>query len=217
MRGARTSALQPFAGDVGVDLGGRNIGVAKQQLHDAQVGTVVEQMGGEGVAQHVRRELFRGNAGDRRIPLDELPESLAGHGAATGGDEQGVALPALEDFRPRLVQIAAEPVDGLFAEWHQALLAAFAEGAQHAFVETDFVQFQIDQLGNAQARGVEGFQHGAVAQAEGAVGVRRGEQAVNLFLRHDLGQARRAGRIGEFQRRVGGDAAAPELPAIEAA
>jgi hypothetical protein len=34
--------LEPFPGDVGIDLGGRNIGVAQQHLHHAQVRAVIE-------------------------------------------------------------------------------------------------------------------------------------------------------------------------------
>ena len=39
---------------MGVDLGGGNAGVAKHLLDDAQVGTIVQQMRGERVAQDVR-------------------------------------------------------------------------------------------------------------------------------------------------------------------
>ena len=48
--------LQPLARHVGVDLRRRDVGVAEQQLHHAQVGAVVDQVGGEGVAQYVRRD-----------------------------------------------------------------------------------------------------------------------------------------------------------------
>lgn len=40
--------------EVGVDLGGANIGVPEQFLHRAQIRAGFEQVGGEGVAQHVR-------------------------------------------------------------------------------------------------------------------------------------------------------------------
>lgn len=42
--------LQAFPRDMGVNLGRRNVGVAEQQLHHTQIGAVVEQVGGEGVA-----------------------------------------------------------------------------------------------------------------------------------------------------------------------
>jgi len=51
MRGVQR--FQALAGNVGVNLGSGNVGVAEQHLHDAQVGTVVEQVGGKGVAQHM--------------------------------------------------------------------------------------------------------------------------------------------------------------------
>jgi hypothetical protein len=41
---------------MGVDLRGGQVAVAQQHLHHAQVGAVVEQVRGEGVAQGVRRQ-----------------------------------------------------------------------------------------------------------------------------------------------------------------
>ena len=45
--------LQALARHVGVDGGGGNVRVPQEQLHDAQIGAVVEQMGGKGVTQGV--------------------------------------------------------------------------------------------------------------------------------------------------------------------
>src|SRR5512134_1688788 len=47
--------LQPLLQHVRIDLCGGDVGVAEQLLHRAQVGAAVEQMAGEGVAQHVGR------------------------------------------------------------------------------------------------------------------------------------------------------------------
>ena len=47
-------AFQPLFEHMGIDLRGRNIGVAEQRLHNAQIRTVMQQMAGESVAQHVR-------------------------------------------------------------------------------------------------------------------------------------------------------------------
>ena len=41
---------------VGVDFGGLELGVAKEFLHGAEVGAVVEQVGGEAVAEFVGRD-----------------------------------------------------------------------------------------------------------------------------------------------------------------
>ena len=46
-------ASQPLLVDVGVDLGGRDVGVAEHRLDRAEVGAVLEQVGGEAVPQHM--------------------------------------------------------------------------------------------------------------------------------------------------------------------
>ena len=53
MRGLDQPA-QPVALHVGVYLRRRDIGVAEHLLDAAQIGAVVEQMGGKGVTQHMR-------------------------------------------------------------------------------------------------------------------------------------------------------------------
>ena len=45
------------AGYVGVDLGGADVGVAEEFLDDAEVGAMLEEVGGEAVAQHMRRDV----------------------------------------------------------------------------------------------------------------------------------------------------------------
>ena len=40
-------ALEPLPGDVSINLRGRKVTMAEQQLHHAQVGAVIQQMGGE--------------------------------------------------------------------------------------------------------------------------------------------------------------------------
>ena len=48
---------------MGVDLRRRDIGMAEQLLHDAQIGAVLQQMAGEGMAQHVRADIGGAQAG----------------------------------------------------------------------------------------------------------------------------------------------------------
>ena len=51
----RVELLQALARDVRVDRRRGDVGVPEQKLHHAQIGAVVEQMRGEGVALRVRR------------------------------------------------------------------------------------------------------------------------------------------------------------------
>ena len=60
----------PLAGvDVGVDLGGEDALVTEHLLYGAEVGPVLDEMGGERVAEGVRGYLF-GNACSLALTLD---------------------------------------------------------------------------------------------------------------------------------------------------
>src|SRR5688572_21289388 len=65
----RPRRMEAVAGDERVALGGRDRGMAEQLLHDADVGTVIEQVGGTRVAQHVRAE----------SPGEAHPVAVGGH------------------------------------------------------------------------------------------------------------------------------------------
>ena len=94
--------LQPLARDVRVDLRRRDVGVTEQELHHAQIGAVIDEMRGEGVAQHVRREALARN-GARAIAPDQVPERLPRHAGAARGDEKRVGLAPGFEFGPGLL------------------------------------------------------------------------------------------------------------------
>ena len=176
--------------------------MTEQHLYDAQIGAVIEKVGGEGVAQSVRGEWF-GDPGLDGIALDELPEGLARHAVAAAGRKQEVADPAAEDVQPWTACIVAQPVAGVLAERHQTLLAALAEDAHHALGQTDLARGEIDQFADAQTAGIEHFQHGAVAMAACVFGVRGVEQGFDVGLAQALGQ--RASELGRLDAGAGVD------------
>ena len=92
--------------------------------------------------------------------------------------------------------VPVDPGDGVDAEGHQAFLASLAENPDKAGIEADPVEGQTDQFGHPQTGGVEGLEHGPVAEPEGGRGVRSGEQGVDLVgrqgVRHRPPQARRS-------------------------
>src|SRR5690606_1446989 len=112
---ARMQLLQPCTGDVGIDLGGREVAVAQQHLHGAQIGAVVEQMRGERMAQRMRR-YRRTDTGYRGVQLDAVPERLAGHLRATLAGKYDIARLVAQQQAPGLTQVALEPVQGLLAQ-----------------------------------------------------------------------------------------------------
>jgi hypothetical protein len=68
---------QPLLDDMSIDLRRRDIGMAEELLHSAEVGATLQEMAGKGMAEHVRRDargLYRGR--DRKR-LQLLAEALA--------------------------------------------------------------------------------------------------------------------------------------------
>ena len=66
-----------FGGYPGIDLGSGNIGMAQHGLNGTKIGPALQQMGGKGMPQSVRRNCF----GDTRLAAvitEDLPKSLTG-------------------------------------------------------------------------------------------------------------------------------------------
>ena len=71
---------QAAGGDVGIDFGRADAGMAEQLLNDAQVSPVIEEMGRKAVAQRVGGDVPR-DAGTPGALFDALPQ---GHGSEMG-------------------------------------------------------------------------------------------------------------------------------------
>jgi len=71
--------LEPRPCHVRIDLGRRDIAVPQQQLNDTQIRAVIEEMGGEGMAQGVWRQGLC-DPGTHGVALDEIPERLTVRG-----------------------------------------------------------------------------------------------------------------------------------------
>src|ERR1039457_4971639 len=87
---------QPRPYDVRVDLGGRDIRVPQHGLHAAQVRASLQQVGGEAMPDHVRRQMMK-NAGLASMAAQQFPERLAGHRPTPRRYEKIPAGTALQD------------------------------------------------------------------------------------------------------------------------
>ena len=159
---------QPLLQHVGVDLRGGDVGVAEELLDDAEIGAVLQQVAGEGMAHHVRRDLRRGNPGPRRQVLEIAGKSLPGQVAAVAeGGEQPRAV-GNTGVRPRR-EIGGDRFARLVGQRHDALVAALAAHGEHALVATHHRSLERDQFGDPEAGGVEHLdQRPAGAAREGA-------------------------------------------------
>ena len=68
--GRVVGVAEAFLGDVGVDLGRGEGGVAQKGLHAAEIGPVVEKMGGEGMPQLVGGDI-EGDVGLGEVLLQQ--------------------------------------------------------------------------------------------------------------------------------------------------
>ena len=70
------NAFEAVLVDMGVNLGGGDIGMAEHFLHDTQIGPAAEKMRGERMPQHVRRDaLFQPRLFG--VHLEQAPNGLA--------------------------------------------------------------------------------------------------------------------------------------------
>src|SRR3954470_14471130 len=125
---------QPVDGHQRIDLRRRHRGVPEQLLHDTDVGAAVEEVGGEGVPQRVRRDLRRQAGPLGRRPQDR-PRALPRQRPAADVEEQGPAPdPAAggsggrpgRQLRPRADQVVLDRLERVRPDRDDPLLAALA-------------------------------------------------------------------------------------------
>ena len=163
MRGA-IGGDQPGAVDGGVDLGRRQRGVAEQLLDRAQIAAARQQVGGEGMAQRVRR----GAVGQAERAAQPLP-SPVGRCAAT----------AARPWRRRTAGLAASAHRGRARDSRRSPACTGAiTGAERVLrplpTTVDRVALADRRVGaadrqrfaDAQARAVAQRQHGGVARED---------------------------------------------------
>src|SRR5512135_3003676 len=97
--------LEPFPGNMRIDLRGGDIGMAEHGLHRTQVGAVVKHMRCKGVAQRMRRD-GSADAGLECIVFEPYPEHLTRYAPAPRTDEHMVCIPAFEQCGASAREIA---------------------------------------------------------------------------------------------------------------
>ena len=149
--------------------------MAEQHLYDAQVGAVVDEVGCKGMAQGVRRD-GRGDAASGSIVADKFPEGLTGYGFAAFAEEKGVVQRVFEQLRAGDMDVALDGSHGVFTDGDDAFFLPFAAHTQDAVLQVEVAEAQADEFADAQAAGVEQFEHGGVAVAGWRGGVGGGQQ-----------------------------------------
>lgn len=151
--------------DVGVDLGGGDVGVSEEFLDDAEVGAAGEEVGGEGVAEGVGVDVAE--AGAFGGTFDDLPDDDAGDGQAGAGEEEtGVVRLSANEDGAEIFDVGFEGAGGGGADGDDAFLVAFAHDFDATDVEVEPIEVHVGDFAGAQAGGVHEFEHGDVTEIE---------------------------------------------------
>ena len=173
--------------DVGVDLGGGDVGMAKHELHGSQVCAMGQEVGGKGMTQHVRGDGFVDPSRPCRL-FDDLPETETAHGAAPVADKKGIAAAPLEDQRSCRLEVLLDNFPGRGAKGDQSFLVALADHPDKAGGEIAGGKGNGYQLGNPHPGGVEEVQHGVVPLDLRRERGRRGQESDHFAQGEGLGE-----------------------------
>src|SRR5206468_6814116 len=120
--------------DVGVELRRGEVGVAEHFLHGAQVGPALEQMGGERMAERVRRDALA-QSRTARIDLDDAPGPDARQRRAASIEKKNTSALAAIEPGSDFADVRRDPPQRGLAERNDALLPAFSEHAHNPLPE----------------------------------------------------------------------------------
>ncbi len=189
---------------VRVDLRGGDAGVPEHGLHGTQIGAAFDEMGREGMAQHVRFDIAR----EARATCDRLdapPAILSRQRTTRARQKEHQRLAPVQQGRAGVGQIFLQRRDCGTAHRHDAFFAPFAAGAQIAAIEIELRQIQITQFRDAQTARIKNVQHGMIANTGGRIVALRREELIDFGNRQHTRQAptharrfhERGGIVGE--------------------
>ena len=176
----RVHRPQALLGDVRIDLGGRNVGVAQHVLKGPQISPACQEMGCEGMTQGMRTDLLvNGHLLD--VLFHDLPQRLPAEPVGGAVDEQGRRLAPLGELGASGKQVILQTFRRHLSHRHESFLVALAAHQDDIGGSVHVSEVQGRHFAGTQARAVEEFQQGGVTLAQGRVPVRRFEKALDLL------------------------------------
>src|SRR5689334_20618809 len=154
---------QAAAGDVSINLGRANAGMTEQFLDDAQICTVLEQVRGETVPQHMRCYIAL-DASEPDATFDSLPQGRSREGGAPAREKDGRRRATGHQLGTTRLKIATQGGGGLPAQRDDSFLVALANNRDESHIQMQLFQSDLAQLGKAQPRGVGQFENGLAAK-----------------------------------------------------
>lgn len=178
--------FEVLVGNMGVDLGGGDVGVAEHGLYGADVSTVHEEVGGEAMAQGMRGNVF-GDAGHFGVFLDDAFDRARGETAVVAGSIDRLKIATIIEKKGSegigaSIEIILDPVGGSFGDENGAIFAAFATNDELAAVKIDGVAIEFDEFGDTEPAGEKELNNGAVAKTGFGVGINTIEKTLDFVV-----------------------------------
>ena len=163
--------------DVRVDLRRGQAFVSQQFLHATDVGTVIQQVGGEAVAKRVGRGATIEAAGAEM--LFEHPRNAAGRQPAAKfvDEDRGLGPLLFARRKPPHAEPGLQGPNRVRADRSDPFATPFAANAERSGGQIDVAVVESGQFADAQAGGIEDFQDRSIAQPHQVVGGRSGQTA----------------------------------------
>ena len=185
-------------------LGGGQARVTQQLLDGTQVGSPVEQMGRECVAQRVRRnrpgEPYQ--TGFPQVALHYGAHGSVGKASTPGVQKNGLRVPAGPLDAGPDPEPGAQRVGCDLTERDHPLLATLSEDPEDPVVRVEVGEVETDQFRHPQSRSVQEFENGEIAAAERRGWIRGVQQGLDLVQFHARRNPSGSPRRLEGPRRV---------------
>lgn len=154
---------------MGVDLGGADVGVTEEGLDGADIGTIHEEIGGEGMAEGVRGDVL-GDAGLPRVFFDHALDGSRREAAVVARGVDGALVFAVvekEGVKGIVAdgEIISDGTSGGLGDEDGAVFVSLATNDELAAVEVDRVAIEPDKLGDTEATGKEKLDNGAISES----------------------------------------------------
>lgn len=145
---AAVNVAKTVGGDVGVDFGGGDGGVAEKFLDDAEISAVFEQVSGEAVSEHMRSDVTF-DASHAGAFLDAQPERHRSERSSALGEENVTGRMGADELGPGRFKVLLESLDGFASDRHSAFFVAFAEDGDEAGIEVELFESDVAEFGEA--------------------------------------------------------------------
>lgn len=142
-------------GDVGIDLGSGDVGVAEHGLDGAEIGAIHKEVGGKTMAESVRGDML-GDAGKLGISLDDALDGAGSETPIIAGGVDGLEIFTVikEEGSEGIgagVEIVTDAFGGGFGDEDRTVLVAFATDNKFATLEINRITIELDEFGDAEA------------------------------------------------------------------